>query len=943
LNDVGYTNNYFYHTNKLQNLQPDTKYYYRAVSGTDSSAVLHFRTLPLPGNSPAASGKLRFVILGDNQIKAQPRYDSLMVATRRKLTELYGPDYADSVTMILNLGDQVDVGTLDHYENVHLQKSRYLSGVLPIQTAVGNHETYGTLKLDAYYNHFVLDSMQYKGIYSGTEDYYAFQAGNVVVVYTYTETPGVTGTAGTTQFNWFKKVIDSANVDPTVKWIITIGHRPYQAEQYVGDISPWIRNTVVPYALTSPKFFLHVGAHHHLYSRGQMKDQPAYNIISGGTAWDQYWGMSTEQNFDDVQKTISNWAWQLIEFNTVTDRADVTTYSVGSVYKQLNNRVIDSFHRYLGLALPTKPSIIHNYPDSVQLPYTISGSAFASAAGEQLNSTEFQVAQSASFAVLEKNDYRHFEDIFGAVTGQTPDTSKNQNLGVDISKTTLNAGTLANGKHYIRVRHRDRNMNWSAWSDTDSFKVYNSAIFNPSIALDTIRYAPGDTIRVSYSNAPVGSNTWIGLYFKNQTPSGSSASQTWAYTTANSGVLKFTRPSNATAYSEYYAVMFSNNGYTEITPRSKFYYGPAVSLSTNAASYSNGATVPVAYTNAPNKTKDWIGIYKIGMTPGSAQPALTWGYTNATSGTFTTAALGKGYYFATYLSQDGYFEVGARTYFSVGDTITQLATNKTTYNLGEYIAASWIDGPGNPKDWLGIYANGANPNVDPLLSYTYISGLPNGSRNIPDTAMPQTAGNYFIVLFTNDSYNEVSNRVAFQMVGTPLAMELLHFNGVKQGMTHLLEWEMASEDHASQYRLESSSDGSNFRSLYTTQAQPAARLKYQFKNEKLDIGKTYYRLALTDAGGKTEYSRVVMLDHSGAGEGELKMYPNPISNGQRSIIESPYPIEAVEILDAAGQIIYRTTNTTGSKMSLLHQDLPAGTYFVRIFAQKTFTARLVIR
>ena len=70
LNDVGYTNNYFYHTNKLQNLQPDTKYYYRAVSGTDSSALLHFRTLPLPGNSTAGSGKLRLVILGDNQIKS---------------------------------------------------------------------------------------------------------------------------------------------------------------------------------------------------------------------------------------------------------------------------------------------------------------------------------------------------------------------------------------------------------------------------------------------------------------------------------------------------------------------------------------------------------------------------------------------------------------------------------------------------------------------------------------------------------------------------------------------------------------------------------------------------------------------------------------------------------------------------------------------------------
>ncbi len=135
----GYVNNYFYHTVKLRNLQPATKYYYRVVSGNDSSAICSFHTLPQPGNAPNTSGHLRFLILGDNQIKAQPRYDTLMVSARRKMQELYGPDFNDSVSFILNLGDQVDVGTLDHYENVHLKKSRYLSSLLPIQTAVGNH------------------------------------------------------------------------------------------------------------------------------------------------------------------------------------------------------------------------------------------------------------------------------------------------------------------------------------------------------------------------------------------------------------------------------------------------------------------------------------------------------------------------------------------------------------------------------------------------------------------------------------------------------------------------------------------------------------------------------------------------------------------------------------------------------------------------------------
>jgi len=294
INDAGYSNNYFYHTVKLRQLLPATKYYYRVISGNDSSNVYSFHTLPVGGSILNSSGHFRFLIMGDNQIKAEPRYDTLMMAAKRKMTELYGPNFNDSVSLIVMVGDQVDVGTLDHYENVHFKKTRYLSSTLPIQTTVGNHETYGTLGMDAYYKHIAVDSMGYKSIYSGTENYYAYQAADVVFIHLSSEHTGAA------QLSWMKKVVDTANIDPTVKWIITLSHRPYQAEQYVGDISPWVRDEAVPYAMLSPKYFLHIGAHHHLYARGQMKEYPAYNIISGGTAWNQYWGMATEQNFDDV-------------------------------------------------------------------------------------------------------------------------------------------------------------------------------------------------------------------------------------------------------------------------------------------------------------------------------------------------------------------------------------------------------------------------------------------------------------------------------------------------------------------------------------------------------------------------------------------------------------------------------------------------------------------
>ena len=105
--------------------------------------------------------------------------------------------------------------------------------------------------------------------------------------------------------------MDAAQNDGTVDWILTFSHRPYESEQYVGDISSWIKMDAVPLCMQYNKYLMHVGAHHHIYSRGQFKDVPVYNIISGGTAWDQYWGAIYRTRFrlhskDHFQLVLSN-------------------------------------------------------------------------------------------------------------------------------------------------------------------------------------------------------------------------------------------------------------------------------------------------------------------------------------------------------------------------------------------------------------------------------------------------------------------------------------------------------------------------------------------------------------------------------------------------------------------------------------------------------------
>lgn len=769
--DTGYPANYFYHDVKITGLTPNTKYFYRVKTGSLTSEIMSFKTMPLPGQAATADGHLRFLILGDNQMRNVPRFDTLVAQAKRKIAQKWGitSDPADNIAMTVMVGDQVDIGTLDHYENVHFKKNKALSGYLPIQTLVGNHETYGTLAMQAYYDHYVLDEMSYRGITSGTENYYANQVGNVLFIAMDTEHTSIQ------QLNWLTQVVQAAGTDATVDWIVSLGHRPYQAEQYVGDISPWIRNSAMPILVTSPKHILHIGAHHHLYHRGQLKNTPTYQIISGGVAWDQYWGMAAERDYDDVQKTISNWMYQIIDVDVNNDTFDVESYSIGSAFTWKDNELMDTFHHYKGLSAPAEPTILNAFTGgNVELPLEIASSAYTTTSNQLLNSTEFLIGKTADFEIIEKDVYRDYENLYGALNGQT-DVSKDINAGVDITKVNLAANEIPNGEYFVKVRHRDRNLSWSNWSAVKSFTVTNSTFANTQIQLDTIAYRPNTPINVSFTDGPGNQRDWIALYKIGQTPGSSSPSQSWQYLNGQtSGTATFAGLSQT---GRYYATFLANDGYTELAPRKEFYVGPLVALSSISQTYTSGSPVILNFENAPKLANDWIGIYKVGQTPGG--PASTqWRYVTTTSGSFTFNNLPDGYYFAEYLLQDGYNSIGNKIFFQVGNQITQLAINKTIYNLNENIIATWTDAPGIVKDWLGIYHAGDDPNTDELVSFTYFEGITEGTKVIPDDKLPTEAGDYFIVMFTNDSYNEVSNRISFEVEGDLGNDEFSSKNGV---------------------------------------------------------------------------------------------------------------------------------------------------------------------
>ena len=57
-------------------------------------------------------------------------------------------------------------------------------------TAVGNHETYNDPGMQRYAAHYHYENLTYQGISSGTENYYAYQAGRNLFVVLSTEHTG---------------------------------------------------------------------------------------------------------------------------------------------------------------------------------------------------------------------------------------------------------------------------------------------------------------------------------------------------------------------------------------------------------------------------------------------------------------------------------------------------------------------------------------------------------------------------------------------------------------------------------------------------------------------------------------------------------------------------------------------------------------------------------
>jgi hypothetical protein len=193
---------------------------------------------------------------------------------------------------------------------------------------------------------------------------------------------------------------------------------------------------------------------------------------------------------------------------------------------------------------------------------------------------------------------------------------------------------------------------------------------------------------------------------------------------------------------------------------------PPVSLAVGSEVYEMGAPVEVTFSNGPGNPKDWVGIYRPDMIPGSAA-APAWAYVNGsktagqgrTDGTLVFGdALTPGNYVARLFENDGYKQL-ASAVFSIAEP-PGVTIGSEAYLPGQPITIHFANGPGNPKDWIAVYRPDMIPAKVPSLLWAFVNGTQTAGEGHAagsvtfDAGLP--AGGYVARYLENDGYNQLA-------------------------------------------------------------------------------------------------------------------------------------------------------------------------------------------
>lgn len=264
-------------------------------------------------------------------------------------------------------------------------------------------------------------------------------------------------------------------------------------------------------------------------------------------------------------------------------------------------------------------------------------------------------------------------------------------------------------------------------------------------------------------------------------------------------------------------------------------------------------------------------------------------------------------------------------------------TNTST-TIGTNIEFDMSDGGvgsvalGTTADYVLLYRAGQTGNWTEVTTASAISGDKVQFNN---------------VTLSNDGYYTIGTK---NYVSSPLPIELLSFDAIKNGEKVDITWATASQKDNKLFTVERSKDGINFEPVINVPGAGTNNtyLSYFETDYQPLQGISYYRLKQTDSNNDFSYSQIVAVNYIITEDG-ISVYPNP-SEGEATVDISSFNNTEVLVVirDISGKECFSKLilKSEGNELIAIdsEQKLAPGTYIVTASANnKLYSQKLLVK
>ena len=340
---------------------------------------------------------------------------------------------------------------MSQYKPQWFEPLESISANVPIMVSIGDHEH----EADHYYNYMKQED------FAGPEKerYYSFKYGRVL----FASVNSIYHSKK--QLEWFDSLLSDAEKDSRIDWVIVYTHRPGHTENYPHGGEKYVQDHIIPIMSKYSKSEILTYGHSHAYERGQVTDANFRLLQNGGGGAELgRWKFDQDQqDYSEIQRTNDYWSYTIVDIDITNKKYEAKSYSLGNSDRIMNNELFDSFFRdKANETPPQKPIAITNGVQSY--PILLRASKYSGI--YDILSSQFQVtSEKGNYNGFGVDCKRDFENIY--FDSGAPDFIPiDKNRGVNLTKLLLKNIKFETGKEYWwRVRYRDKNLQWSEWSD----------------------------------------------------------------------------------------------------------------------------------------------------------------------------------------------------------------------------------------------------------------------------------------------------------------------------------------------------------------------------------------------------------------------------------------------------------------------------------------------